>query len=173
MNCILEEGNYEVVNYVLGSHGTMDSVPVGRFNCSFACFLTFLDSAIEWPGNTTEVPLDFVPVEPCPPGQFGSFPDCKPCEPGLFSATAGMNKCTLCSDGGIERYQPNRGMSACEDCPPNTKLLLNSRQVNRTDCICRHGFWRPWDAQRGKTNVQRTFCPKLLVFATIAVWSAH
>ena len=155
--------SYEVINFVVGADGVVDSIPVGVFNSTIQQYEA-LERAIVWPGNsvagnsfenTDSVPSDVGPIPGCPAGQFGLSPNCKDCEPGTFSATPGMQTCTLCSNGGEQRYQPSQGMSSCLECPKNTQLVFNSTLVSRADCICQHGFWRP-DGKRGTININVT-----------------
>ena len=49
--------SYEVMNYVLGADGAMESVPVGLYNSSERTYSAYGREVI-WPGNTTDTPLD-------------------------------------------------------------------------------------------------------------------
>ena len=50
---------YEVMNYVVGADGKMDRLPVGMYNSTLEQYMAY-ERAVVWPGNTTEVPLDYV-----------------------------------------------------------------------------------------------------------------
>ena len=51
--------SYEVMNYVVGKGGQMGSVPVGAYNSTSQQYTPY-EQAVVWPGNTTEVPVDYL-----------------------------------------------------------------------------------------------------------------
>ena len=56
--------SYEVINYVLEANGTLGSVLVGVYNCTLEQYEAY--KAVVWPGNTTEVPADYISGAPLP-----------------------------------------------------------------------------------------------------------
>ena len=51
--------SYEVMNYVHRGDNRMNSVPVGVYSHTEHQYRSY-DRAVVWPGNTTEVPIDYV-----------------------------------------------------------------------------------------------------------------
>ena len=51
--------SYEVMNYVQGADGGMNSVQVGVYSHADQQYRSY-DRAVVWPGNTTQVPVDYI-----------------------------------------------------------------------------------------------------------------
>ena len=51
--------SYEVMNYVMEANGAVGSVPVGVYNTATGQYTAY-GGAVIWPGNSTDVPLDYV-----------------------------------------------------------------------------------------------------------------
>ena len=49
---------YEVVNYVVGQDGEIDTVPVGLYNSTLQQYIAY-GRTVVWPGKTMEVPVDY------------------------------------------------------------------------------------------------------------------
>ena len=65
--------SYEVMNYVQGADGGMNSVPVGVYSHTEHQYRAY-ERAVVWPGNTTEVPMDYVS------GAFETTESCMQCD---------------------------------------------------------------------------------------------
>ena len=62
--------SYQVMSYVLGADGGMDSVAVGVYNSSMGQYRAY-ETEVVWPGGTADVPVSYV---------SGALPDCiQPC----------------------------------------------------------------------------------------------
>ena len=56
--------SYEVMNYVVRADGGIGSVPVGLYNNSAEQQYTAWKRVVIWPGNMTEVPVDYLFGDP-------------------------------------------------------------------------------------------------------------
>ena len=57
-------GSYELMNYVGGEDGGMESVPVGMYDIEAGEYKAYEGKKVVWPGGTTEVPVDYVSGAP-------------------------------------------------------------------------------------------------------------
>ena len=69
--------SYEVMNYVKGADDVMDHVLVGVYNSTQEKY--DWKKAVNWPGNTLQVPTAYVPPPGAPLRMQISFPDCHAC----------------------------------------------------------------------------------------------
>ncbi|KAM3874678.1 extracellular calcium-sensing receptor-like [Diretmus argenteus] len=109
---------YEVVNWQLGSDGSVQFKPVGHYDASLPPGQKFVlrTEAIIWPGGNTEVPVS-VCSERCLPGTHKVLQkgkpiccyDCVPCADGETSNTTDSNDCTKCP----EEYWSNQNRDTC------------------------------------------------------------
>ena len=63
--------SYEVMNYVKGADGGIESVAVGVYNRTLQQYVAY-EREVEWPGCLIKVPLDFSSGDPCMP-RLGSW----------------------------------------------------------------------------------------------------
>ena len=63
--------------------------------------------------------------------------------------------------GGRDAWQSKAGQAECFACPKSTQLRKNANRTHVTDCICKHGHWRP-DGERGHLHVA-FFCTRALL----------
>ena len=82
--------SYELMNYVLKEGDVMSSVAVGMFDSVLQQYSAY-EQAVVWPGNTMEVPTDYVSGET----------QCMDCHrPTFFYHRLRLNDCAwLCFDG--------------------------------------------------------------------------
>ena len=87
----------------------------------------------------------------CPPGSFSEnsgSSTCTICPPGTYSADSASYKCQKCDYSGLERYQPNAGMSRCEVsvcadvgmdvCMDMSMITYSDAMISACVCICTH-----------------------------------
>ncbi|XP_042342376.1 extracellular calcium-sensing receptor-like [Plectropomus leopardus] len=109
---------YEVVNWQLGSDGSIQFKPVGYYDASLPPGQKFVlkTEAIMWPGEKTELPVS-VCSNSCHPGTYKVHQkgkpvccyDCLPCAEGEISNTTDSNDCRKCP----EEYWSNQNRDAC------------------------------------------------------------
>ncbi|CAJ1065301.1 extracellular calcium-sensing receptor-like [Xyrichtys novacula] len=109
---------YEVVNWQMGSDGSVQFKPVGYYDASLPPGQKFVlkTEAIMWPGGKTELPVS-VCSESCRPGTHKVLQkgkpvccyDCVPCAEGEISNSTDSNDCKKCP----EEYWPNQNKDAC------------------------------------------------------------
>ena len=64
--------HYEVMNYVAGADGAVESVPVGLLNSTMQEYMAY-ERAVVWPGITVKVPVDYFSGQPrCMDPHFSS-----------------------------------------------------------------------------------------------------
>jgi hypothetical protein len=86
--------------------------------------------------------------------------DCKICPAGTFSnvnreAKWGPKQCVECISLFGAFFQPSIGQEMCLECPENTDKMTGARGIDKSECVCKAGFWRP-DGLSGAACIQ---CP--------------
>ena len=114
--------SYEVMNYVKGADGGIESVAVGVYNRTLQQYVAY-EREVEWPGGQEEAPLAWVPYA-CPRGThaLNASLDCVPCPfPRM--------------------YQDLVGETNCKECPPNSARVHKALATDVSFCMCKPGFW--------------------------------
>ena len=127
--------SYQVMNYVIGVDHVPGSVPVGVFSTGQ---YTAYQCVVLWPGNTTEVPKDYVHASKIPScgktngSEFYSeaTQSCQPCAIGMYREPWGSPEHNDYSDDEVPRvcdscsvrpgYSDQTGLSECKACPTHS-----------------------------------------------------
>ncbi|XP_044059164.1 extracellular calcium-sensing receptor-like isoform X2 [Siniperca chuatsi] len=135
---------YEVVNWQLGSDGSVQFKPVGYYDASLPPGQKFVlkTEAIMWRDGQTELPVS-VCSESCRPGTHKVLQkgkpvccyDCIPCAEGEVSTSTDSNDCKKCP----EEYWSNQNRDACV--LKNVEFLYFTEVMGRPSewsCMLRH-----------------------------------
>ncbi|XP_064159081.1 extracellular calcium-sensing receptor-like [Anguilla rostrata] len=109
---------YDIINWQVGAHGTLEFVRVGQFDSGDGSHGEFdIDvKRVVWGGGQNEVPVSVCSM-PCPPGTRKAVQkgkpiccfDCLPCAEGEISNTTGSTECQKCPD----RFWSNAARTTC------------------------------------------------------------
>ncbi|XP_035240476.1 extracellular calcium-sensing receptor-like isoform X1 [Anguilla anguilla] len=109
---------YDIINWQVGAHGTLEFVRVGQFDSVDGSHSEFdIDvKRVVWGGGQKEVPMSVCSM-PCPPGTRKAVQkgkpiccfDCLPCAEGEISNTTGSTECQKCPD----RFWSNAARTTC------------------------------------------------------------
>ncbi|XP_061073994.1 extracellular calcium-sensing receptor-like [Conger conger] len=109
---------YDIINWQVGVHGTVEFVRVGQFDTLYGSHSEFdIDvKRVLWGGGQNEVPVSVCSM-PCPPGTRKAVQkgkpiccfDCLPCAAGEISNSTGSAECQKCQD----RFWSNAARTAC------------------------------------------------------------